>query len=263
MQRLIDAVTALRSWRDTVSVPAGPPCRLGWRPRATTGPPSRSPGSRASPSRPTRASRWPRRGPRRERPGARRWRVRRRAGRATAGRAPGRAGGRGRRAEGKLANERFVERAPAHVVEGERAKLERLRGELEACDARALVAGAGRGLPALPRAVRDALRARPHAPVDDGDGVARSARFASIHVVGTNGKSSTVAHDRGDPRAPRRAHRRVPVAAPGELRRARPGRRARPRRGRVRARRSSAPPTPPRWWTARWPRATASRSSRR
>jgi valyl-tRNA synthetase len=36
------------------------------------------------------------------------------------------------RAEGKLANERFVERAPAHVVEGERAKLERLRGELEA-----------------------------------------------------------------------------------------------------------------------------------
>jgi valyl-tRNA synthetase len=36
------------------------------------------------------------------------------------------------RAEGKLANERFVERAPAHVVEGERAKLGRLRAELEA-----------------------------------------------------------------------------------------------------------------------------------
>ena len=36
------------------------------------------------------------------------------------------------RAEGKLGNERFVERAPAHVVADERAKLERLRGELEA-----------------------------------------------------------------------------------------------------------------------------------
>jgi len=37
-----------------------------------------------------------------------------------------------RRAEGKLANERFVERAPAHVVEAERAKLARLIAELEA-----------------------------------------------------------------------------------------------------------------------------------
>ncbi len=37
-----------------------------------------------------------------------------------------------RRAEGKLANERFVERAPAHVVEAERAKLARLAAELEA-----------------------------------------------------------------------------------------------------------------------------------
>ena len=36
------------------------------------------------------------------------------------------------RVEAKLANERFVERAPAHVVEGERAKLDRLRGELDA-----------------------------------------------------------------------------------------------------------------------------------
>ncbi|HET6571711.1 MAG TPA: valine--tRNA ligase [Solirubrobacterales bacterium] len=36
-----------------------------------------------------------------------------------------------RRAEGKLANERFVERAPAEVVEEERRKLERYRAELE------------------------------------------------------------------------------------------------------------------------------------
>jgi valyl-tRNA synthetase len=35
------------------------------------------------------------------------------------------------RAEGKLANERFVERAPAEVVEEEREKLARYRAELE------------------------------------------------------------------------------------------------------------------------------------
>jgi valyl-tRNA synthetase len=36
------------------------------------------------------------------------------------------------RAEGKLANEAFVTRAPAHVVEAERTKLARLSAELEA-----------------------------------------------------------------------------------------------------------------------------------
>jgi len=36
-----------------------------------------------------------------------------------------------KRAEGKLGNEKFVERAPAEVVEEERQKLERYRGELE------------------------------------------------------------------------------------------------------------------------------------
>jgi valyl-tRNA synthetase len=35
------------------------------------------------------------------------------------------------RAEGKLANERFVEKAPADVVQAEREKLEALRAELE------------------------------------------------------------------------------------------------------------------------------------
>ena len=36
------------------------------------------------------------------------------------------------RAEGKLANEGFVAKAPAEVVEAEREKLERLRAELAA-----------------------------------------------------------------------------------------------------------------------------------
>ena len=36
-----------------------------------------------------------------------------------------------RRAEGKLANEKFVANAPADVVDGEREKLERYRAELE------------------------------------------------------------------------------------------------------------------------------------
>jgi len=38
------------------------------------------------------------------------------------------------RAEAMLANERFVGSAPAAVVEGERAKLERYRRELEALE---------------------------------------------------------------------------------------------------------------------------------
>jgi valyl-tRNA synthetase len=37
-----------------------------------------------------------------------------------------------KRAEGKLGNEKFVAKAPAHLVEAERDKLERLRAELEA-----------------------------------------------------------------------------------------------------------------------------------
>ena len=38
------------------------------------------------------------------------------------------------RAEGMLANERFVRNAPAEVVDAERAKLERYRGELALLD---------------------------------------------------------------------------------------------------------------------------------
>jgi valyl-tRNA synthetase len=133
VQRLIDAVTALRSWRDTVKVPAGAtvPARLeaegydgtaehiarlahfafaadSGEPVATVPVPGGSvqvlAGGGFDPEQ------------------AERRRAERRAElEAEVG-----------RAEGKLANERFVERAPAHVVEGERAKLERLRGELEA-----------------------------------------------------------------------------------------------------------------------------------
>jgi valyl-tRNA synthetase len=38
------------------------------------------------------------------------------------------------RAQSKLSNEGFVAKAPAHVVQAEREKLERLRTELEALD---------------------------------------------------------------------------------------------------------------------------------
>jgi valyl-tRNA synthetase len=39
-----------------------------------------------------------------------------------------------KRAEGKLANDKFVSRAPAHVVEAEREKLARYRAELARLD---------------------------------------------------------------------------------------------------------------------------------
>jgi valyl-tRNA synthetase len=133
VQRLIDAVTALRSWRDTVRVPAGAtvPARLeagGYdgtaeqvarlarfafasdssEPVATVAVPGGSVQVLAGGGFDAEQAER-RRGERRAELEAE-----------------------VRRAEGKLGNEQFVERAPAHVVEGERAKLERLRGELEA-----------------------------------------------------------------------------------------------------------------------------------
>ena len=60
--------------------------------------------------------------------------------------------------------------------------------------------------------------------------------FRAIHVVGTNGKSSTVRMIAAILAQPRRAHRRLPLAAPRLLRRAHPRR----RRGRL-VRRSSPP----------------------
>ena len=50
-------------------------------------------------------------------------------------------------------------------------------------------------------------------------------RFASIHVVGTNGKSSTVRMVAAILAHHGAAHRRLPVTAPGLLRRADPHRR--------------------------------------
>ena len=68
--------------------------------------------------------------------------------------------------ESKLANEGFVAKAPAEVVEEERGKLE--RATARRCEARGAVTfRAGRGVPALARAVRHAVRARAHAPADD------------------------------------------------------------------------------------------------
>ncbi len=87
------------------------------------------------------------------------------------------------RAERKLGNEGFVAKAPPEVIEEERGKLERYRAELEE-------------LGIDPEAYLDSLE-----PIGWKLGLERmhklttllgmpQHRFASIHVVGTNGKSS-------------------------------------------------------------------------
>ena len=68
-------------------------------------------------------------------------------------------------------------------------------------------------------------------------------RFRAVHVVGTNGKSTHGALHRRDARGARRQDRRLPLAAPDDVRRAHPRRRQRPRPARSSAPRSSAPPT--------------------
>ena len=93
------------------------------------------------------------------------------------------------RLEGKLANERFVERAPVAVVEGERAKLEEYRaGAVEA------------GLMTLREAEEYLLGLELFGMRFGLDRMHKlmtalgmpQRRYASIHVVGSNGKSSTV-----------------------------------------------------------------------
>ena len=109
------------------------------------------------------------------------------------------------RAERKLANEGFVAKAPPAVVEEERAKLEAYRAELSE------LSGAGRLMPAggEPRGGSEAVRGdfaaeewlRGLEAVGWRFGLERmqlllaqlgmpQRRYASIHVVGTNGKSS-------------------------------------------------------------------------
>ena len=82
-------------------------------------------------------------------------------------------------------------------------------------------------------------------------------RFRAIHVVGSNGKSSTARMIAALLEAHGHAQRRVPVAAPASLRRARRGRRPPGGRRVASRRRSRAWPRPPRSSTARSTPATA------
>ena len=75
------------------------------------------------------------------------------------------------RAEGMLANERFVAKAPAEVVEAEREKLERYRRELDALDS-------GSTLARVALALARGVRARPDARA------ARRARRPAARVPG-------------------------------------------------------------------------------
>ena len=91
----------------------------------------------------------------------------------------------------------------------------------------------GRGLPARPRAVRDAVRARPHAQADD-----RARDAAAAVRLDPRGRLEREvvdrAHDRGDPGARGAEDGLVHVAAPAHVRRAGRGRGAAAAGARVR-----------------------------
>ena len=163
------------------------------------------------------------------------------------------------RAEGKLANQGFVAKAPPEVVEKERAQ------------ARGAQAGAGRPLSTwrLEDAEAHLLSLELFGMRFGLERMRRlltvlgspQERFRSIHVVGTNGKSSTARMTAAllEAHGVRTGH--VPVAAPDLVRRADPDRRRRSRRRRLRRGRAAAPRRPPPRSTARSRRTTASRSS--
>ena len=137
------------------------------------------------------------------------------------------------RAEGKLANEKFVERAPAPSWPASARSWPGFAASSTGCRERAR----GRGLPARPRAVRHAVRAGPHESPHDR---ARDAA-AAVRQHPRGGVEWQVldhAHDRRHPRAPWPSRRQLHVAAPAVVLRADRGlreasRRLRARDGRV------------------------------
>ena len=194
-------------------------------------------------------------GARRRRAAAGRRRVRPRRGRQAHRRAAGQAR-RGDRPAGGQAGQRAVRGARAG------RRWWRASGRSSTSTARSWRGWAddpprGRGLPAGPRAVRHALRPRPHAQAHDR---ARDAP-APLRLDPRGGLQRQVLHGalhRRAARAPRPAHRQLHLAAPAA--RSASGSRsagvpivarsASPRRWR-------APSTRRRWWSAPWPTTTA------
>ena len=188
------------------------------------------------------------------------------------------------RAEGKLANEGFVAKAPRGGGRGRARQARRAaRGARRRCDARGAPSGPRSHLLGLELfGMRFGLERMRRLLTALGS---PQERFAAIHVVGTNGKSSTDADGRGAARGARHARGRLPLAAPDLVRRAHPDRRRATSSPTRSAPPSSAPPRRPRRSTARLerrrprdavraahrrrvrragaPRASRSRSSRR
>ena len=193
--RAIAAVTALRGWRDRCEVRPGAvvPIRLpdaGYEATGATSPASRASSWRGNGTEPVAGIAVPGGtigvlpspdvdlGAAERRLEARRAELR----------------GEIERAERKLANEGFVAKAPA-AGGGRRARQARsLQGRARGAlgrDATARVVRPGRGgLAPRARAARDALRAAPDAP-PDGRARRPAGALPAVHVVGTNGKSST------------------------------------------------------------------------
>ena len=154
------------------------------------------------------------------------------------------------RAEGKLANEGFVKKAPAEVVQGERDKLASY-----APSSRSSRPSRFAGSDETFREAEDYLLGLELFGMRFGlDRMHKlmtvlgmpQRRFASIHVVGSNGKSSTVRMIAAILERARPAHGLLHVAAPAHVRGAGRGRRSgrspsRLRRGgRARAQRRGA-----------------------